>query len=249
MTTKKETNVAVKEEQTTDLAMPSGAWGNENARASDMIIPRISILQKTSKMLEKESLGAKIGEFRDSMTQKLLGSRSKPLKFIPIFMTNTWVKLEAKGNKFVGVTTRTAANEDTPFEETVEGKIYRNIKSLNVFCLLPDELEKKEAFPYVISFQATGFQTGRKLITMVKKLEMMGKPLAAKNFILTSETRTNDSGTWDVFLVEQGEDTKMEHLKTAFQWYKTVSQGNVKVDEGADESADGGTVPTDTGQF
>lgn len=249
MTAKKETKeVATKNESTDVATIPSGSWGSENAKATDMIVPRIQLLQKTSKMVEKEALNAKAGQFRDSLNERLLGDKTKPLKIIPIFMTNSWVVLDAKGNKFIKTMVRDATNEDMPFEATVDGKIVRNIKSLNVFCLLPEDIEKKEAFPFVLSFQATSFQAGRKLVTLVKKLEMMGKPLASKNFIVGCEEKENDKGKWHVMTIEQAEDTKPEHMPTAYQWYLTVSKGNVKVHEGAEDS--GQSAPTgDTGEY
>lgn len=235
MSTKKQaaaTELVVKE--TTALAgIPMGAWGAENTVASDLVIPRILLMQAMSKMCQNDKIAARAGEIRGSLDGKLLGGKDKPLRVIPFYFTSTWVKFEMKNGKFefIGVEDRDATNEDLPWEVEAGGKKFKNTKAINFFVLIPSEVETGEFLPYVMSFQNTSFAAGRKLVTLAEKLKQFKVPMASKVFEISVSTKQNDKGSWFIFdQVEQVGDSK-DFLPTAFEWYQKVSKGGVKVDE------------------
>lgn len=223
--------------ETTAVAVPQTNWGMEKISSSDMIIPRIQVLQLTSKMLQKDGLNAKPSELRGSLEGNLLGGKEKPVKVVPIYLFNSWIKLDTNGNKFLGTVPRDHTNEGLPQETVENGKKIKNMKAINMYCLLASDISAGTPFPYLVTFQGTGFTTGKKLVTLVTKLKMFGKPLASKFFSLGVEPRENEKGKWFIFSIDQNEDVALEHQKIAYDWYKLVTQTEVKVDDSEFEEA------------
>ena len=72
-------------------------------------------------------------------------------------------------------------------------------------------------------------------MTLVKMLEQAGLAPAHRIFELTSTKVENDKGTWYAPSVKKVDETSKSQLAAAYKWYKTVSAGNVRVDESSGE--------------
>jgi hypothetical protein len=216
---------------------PAGAWGSENISAKDFIIPKILLMQGQSSFVTEGS--AMVGQLVDSVSRELLGGKwgrdnDKPLNFIPFYTFRTWVENEKKGDKFeyVRQLPMDAANEDLPLEYKDGDKIMRRDRCINVYVLLPEQLEAKQGIlPYVISFRRTSYTAGKKLSTFLGKLADFNLPAAAKNFKLSVLQKENDLGKFCTFDVEMLKDSKPEHMSVAYEWYKRVKNSTVKVDD------------------
>lgn len=241
-------SIAVKEE--TILAeVPKGSWGAENTLKSDIIVPRILLMQAMSKLCQEDK--AKSGEIRASLDGKLLGTKDKPIQIIPFLITASWVHFKMVNGKyeFQNISERTPTNDSLPFEEEIKGEKLKHVRAINAYVLIPSEVEKEEIFPYLISFQNTSFPAGRKLVSAIEKLKIFNQPPASKVFSIGLNKRTNEKGSWWVFdTVESCGPSKREHLDLAYQWYLTVTKGGVKIDESAMDD-DTNTVDTTTTKF
>ena len=61
--------------------------GNEEADSSDIIVPRILLMQGTSKWVPETF---NMGEIIDSVEEKVLAKKGETLTILPFIMTKTW---------------------------------------------------------------------------------------------------------------------------------------------------------------
>jgi len=109
------------------------AWAAPELTAQDVVIPRILIMQPTSKIL-LEGQGLQLGDVVESLTKSKLSGKDEPLEFVPFFQTKVWVEYDVtegediKNKKFLRITPVTPANENLPYkdeEKTLEGKMIK----------------------------------------------------------------------------------------------------------------------------
>lgn len=217
--------------------VPEGAWGTENVSAKDIIIPKILLMQGQSSFVTEGI--AMVGQLIDSVSKEVLGGawgkdKNVPVEFIPFYTFRTWVESRKNGEKFdfVRQVPMTASNEDLPVEFTEGNDVMRRDRCINVYALLPRDLEAGAGYiPYVISFRRTSFTAGKKLSSFLSKLADFGKPAAAKIFRINVLDKENDKGKFKIFDIEQVSDTPKEYMAQAYKWYKKVQTSAVKVDD------------------
>lgn len=227
----KKNEVVVKEEESTELAMPAGSWGGEGVRADDILIPKILLMQPMSTLVIDEK--AVPGEMVDSVTKEKLGDQKKELEIIPINLFKTWVisKKDGQKFKFVRQEPRNDANDSLPLEYEEDGETFRRDRVLNFYCLKAAEAKNLDALPIVASFRRTSMQAGKSIATHFQRAVMAGKPPACKTLKLLSKKTTNDKGTFYVYEVTTGRDTAKEEERRAFAWYQQIKKSSLKVDE------------------
>ena len=255
--------VAIKEENKVVLSAQQLAdeWGVPTTPSTDMVIPKILPMQGLSKLVVDRK--AMIGEFRDSLSGKLIGSIDKPFAMIPFLCVKLWdVQHQQpdgtyKYNRSVPLIENPLDKEYNDNwtwegEETdLDGKLVKikRIRRLNFFVLLPDEVKDGSAMPYVLSFKSTGLKEGKKLWTsMYVRNAKASIPPAAFTFQVGGKMVTNDKGSFVVMGIDQGRRTTDAELKECLSWLKLVRQSNVKVDN-SDVEAVETEVGGDTGEF
>ncbi len=234
--------VMIKESMTP--AQLSTEWGVEFKPSSDMVIPKILPQQGLSKFVVERK--AMIGEFRDSISGKLMGSIDKPFEFIPFYVQKTWDVLEqqadgsykyAKSIPLIEDIMHKEYNDNLPWEGEgldKDGKKVKvkNIRRMNFFVLIPSEIEDGSAMPYVLSFKSTSLKEGKKLWTqMYVRQAKAGLPPAATAVSLGGTMVTNAKGSFVVPQVSFGRQTTQAELAESLNWLKMIrGNNNVKVD-------------------
>lgn len=208
--------VATKQEATTELVPFDVEW-NIEAGTDDMLIPKILLQQKTSDGVEAGI--AKPGDFMDSVEQVVLGGEKDAVEIIIFDSFKTLVTM--RGREFVSIEPYTAENAGLPWQD---GDLSRT-KTFNFYCLLAGD---EVGLPYVLSLSRTSTKAAKTIITAIKKLSFMKKPMAAKTFLLTSRKESNDKGSWFVVDVKMGRDTSPTELKGAYEWFQNIRKGAVK---------------------
>lgn len=217
------------------------AWGAPNMSAQDMIIPKILPLQFMSEKVKKEE--GKYGEFRDTLSNKKLGDLQTPVEFVPILLQKKWIEFDLIPSKsgppkreFKQVIniqdnpTKPGFNDNLPLKDE-ENKLERD-RVMDFFCLLPSEIEKGDALPYVLSFRRTSLRAGKKLATqMYVRNSASNKIPAAVVCTLSGATKENDMGEFVVMDVNPKRESTEKEMGEAFKWLKVINQGAVKVDE------------------
>ena len=184
----------------------------EEILGSDILIPRLYLMQGMSLMVMDGETGAKPGEFRRSTTKEVVGGLKQPIQFIPLTFRNRWMKHEVVGEQkeYRGTEARRAANEDLPWEYEEEGRQFFRTKVVEVFALLPadvaeeekalkalkdDELPdlSKSLMPIVISFRSTGFKAGQVVVSHFAQArqisERIGREIKPYDYMLELSCR------------------------------------------------------------
>lgn len=207
-----------------------GAWGGEDISNTDIIIPKILLMQPMSELVTDGI--AKIGEFRDSLnTARVLGDEKAPVEVVVFGTFRTWMTF--KDGEYLNTIARDASNEALPREEIEEGSgaAITRTQILNAYCLMPKDIASGEAFPFVLSFKSTSYTAGKALMTHIKKLQMFKKPSAAKVFLVSCHKETNDKGTFFVPDIAVLRDSTEAEMAQAYEWYKLIARSKVKVDD------------------
>ena len=252
------TALAPKEEETT--ALQTSEYGNlmdnDQVDTRDLLLPRVLLMQGLSKFVADDK--ARMGEFRDSLEAKKLGGKDEPMSFIPFHSFKTWVIFkDTKGKlEYAETVPFTPDNMNWLREEVQGGVTVKRFQAINYYVLLPSEIEAGEAFPYVLSFRSTSYKAGRKLETFKVKYKAIGKPLAWRNFLLSTTLQENEKGKFYVMDVATGDVTKKEHLEAVSKWKDIISNANVRIDEtdsegevGAATSEEDGGAYSDDAQY
>lgn len=235
------TEVAAATAAQVPAAMTAGdlkAWGVEGLTQRDIVIPKILAMQGLSKLVTSGQ--AKFGEFRDSLNGVVLGEIGKQaIEFVPFLLEKVWIVFEDKNPpgsqqtnyKFTKVEPLTAENENWPYEEVINGVKIRRDRTMNFYVLLPGEIEKGGAIPYILSFRRTSARAGQKLATtMFMKNLKAGKTPASMVLELHGEKQQNDKGTFVVLDVKEKRPSTTAEIAEAFSWVKTVKAGKTRAD-------------------
>jgi hypothetical protein len=225
-----------------------GSWGGEGVSASDILLPKILLMQGLSKAVADEK--AKAGDMLDSLSGSVIGSKSDSLEILAFNSFKTWIVYEqvpGKGAgegaklKFIKQEPMTPQNESWPLEEMMNGVQVRRDKALNFYCLLTSQVAKGEFMPYLLSCRRTSYPAGRKLVTHFARLKMFNKPPASRIFELTCKKQENDKGVFYVFDVAEKRPSTDAEMQAAYQWWKVIQSTQVRVDD-SDLAEDGAPV-------
>lgn len=204
-----------------------GHWGQSEVSSNDIVIPKIQLMQGMSQAV----VGGKnkLGDMIDSVTGDLLGTLDKPLEVIPFHMEKFYVIQKHNGKKWMydKIEKVTPVNENAPYEFEDGGQKKKRVYTRRFFVLVNGNV-----LPYTIDFASTSAKAGKELATeMFVKNAMMKLPPAASKIAIGSKTEKNDDGTYAVKTVKVIGKASNEEIKSAFEWYKTVSKKEVHVAE------------------
>lgn len=203
-------------------------WGTEGARDENILIPRLLLAQKTSKIVEKED--AKPGDILDNVTGEVLGScregAKKEIRIIPFMMQESWMvftKVEGGQDKFKEIVPYGPDNAHWDSDSGGE----RRDQTLDFFVLLEDQVKDDVPFPYIISFRRTSFQTGRKLSSHFTKCRERGEPAARYILSLNGDKEEKNGNTYYVWGFRVVEKTPKETEALAKKWWRTLKQARM----------------------
>ena len=198
-------DVIIKEQNEVDT---TDYYANVKIDLSDLIMPKITLMQKGSKKVEEEE--AKVGEFRENVSNKLLGDKKTNLVIAPIDMVRKIYLENVKDNKNNNISYREYLyDKDNPLPEKEnhpEGILTRNI-AFQLFCLPIDELEehiKANAMPipYVLTFKGTSSYAGKQILHAQWGYKNMRKPPFALCFEISSTYATSRAGNHTFYKME-----------------------------------------------
>lgn len=218
-------------EVSTDVAQD--AFG-QTGGIEDIIIPKIMVMQKMSKLLEDRD-ELKVGDFIESLGDEKVGSITEPLEFIPFSMEKLWFRSKQIGNKweFENVEAFNHSNSKRRYNETVDGETYKNELHMKFYCILPSD----PSIPYAITFKGMSQKVGKALYTqMYVKNKMAGLSAAGSVMSLAGSKQENDHGSFIVFTASVGRKAEAEEVQTALMWYKTIQAGEASTNSDAPES-------------
>ena len=251
------------------LAVPTelqGSWGSEGISNSDILIPRLLLMQGTSEAVADGA--AAQGDILRSTTKKVLAKKGESLQFIPLMSFKTWITSEKVGDKFEyrGEGPMDAKNEhwDLTFTApaTVGGKPveWRRDKSINIYTLLVDDIARMgkavqamakgempnpedALMPCLVSFRRSSFRVGRQMLTFFKSCEQFKAPPASGIYKLGAVLEKGEKGNYHVFTAEQVGRSTVEQLGVAKSWYDILHTAKVAIDNVTDEDGAAPAAP------
>lgn len=236
-------NTEIVKKETQEVGMPIGAWGGEAVSATDVLIPKVLLMQSLSEHVVEGDAGA--GDLVDSVSgEVLLSSKAakegKTFEVIPITMFKTVVIERFNGQKWEYVRTQpySIGDEKKLWEFEEDGQKFRGNVTLNFYILRADQVNDPSTLPYVVSFRRTSTKAGKFIATHFMKCNMAKIPPAAKTILIGSKSEKSDNGPYQVFTAADGNKTDPAAIKIAYGWFQQINQGLTKVDESEDKSSE-----------
>jgi hypothetical protein len=241
-------------------------WGYDNeVSASNVIIPKLLLMQKTSKLVDDDSIEVGVGDIVRSTSKEVLASKGDGVEIIPLHTYDTWVNYDVSDGspKFVGIEPCTLQNEGLEWDYEVDGKAFRRDKTINVYGLVKSDVvehvEAKEKggstllFPVLVCFSRTSHRAGKVIASHFFMCKNARQPAPATVFRLHSDRRSNDQNSWYAWEVARSGATEEILLGECRQWYNILKDSlhTQKVDHSdlEEESAPVEKVDTNTTQF
>jgi hypothetical protein len=212
---------AVKTVEEKSLAVNVDDFGTAPISSSDIIIPKIELMQKMSKKLDSNS-DLREGDLIDTLTNEAIGGMKQPIQFIPFYMEKVWFRSVKNGKDFelISIEDVTPENEALRYSDVVGGKEYKNEMHMRFYGLLPTDT----SLPYIITFKGMSLKKGKALATqMYIKNRAANLTPAAKVMDISVSKETNDKGSYCTMSASINRNTTAEELQTALLWYKTIS--------------------------
>ena len=241
---KKNEEKAVVETKGTEVStsVSSGSF-SAGIDASDIIIPKVLLMQSISQLVESEK--AKSGDFVHSLDEVVVGKKeSEPVEFIVLGMYKTLQTYE--DTKYIKTEPLTPENAGLPFREVVNGVEVNRNKTMNYYVIRPSDVENMSVFPMVITFKRTSLKGGKKLATKLMMLEEFGAETYMKTFKLVAKQEEGDKGRYYVMDILDGRKSTDVEMKHATKWVDRLKTTDVKVHE-ADEEGTTTEVPAANG--
>jgi hypothetical protein len=217
--------------------------------ARDLLISKLLVAQPTSKFVRDEK--AKLGEIRESLEAKLVAGKGQTGEIIVFnpFKTRVTFKIVKKNandpgkREYAGQVPWTPAFEvEKPkmgqWMEKLSGEDFVHYETINYYVLLPNEIADGESFPYLASFQSTGYQAGKVLESRRLRLQMSDTKIYSQVFHIASEQRENDKGTFYVPVITTGRKATDAEYADAKKWVDMIRGANVTIDHSDLESVD-----------
>lgn len=231
--------------------MPTGAWGTENVRSENILIPQVYLMQGQSKAVQQEK--AKVGEIIESVTGKVLGGPTKPFEFIPISTFDTFMvqREETPGDwKFLRTEKVTPANIKHKEQANWLSKCPDTGKQLKwtyeiKFLVLPYD-NYANTLPHVLGFRSTSLRAGKALTNHFSNCRIDNVPPASKVMRVSSNKVTKNGKTFSVYDVSEGTKTTSEQQLVAYKWFKEFQKGTAVVHE---TEEDANTESSDTTDY
>lgn len=250
--------VAVKE--STEISTPMAgmfdtglASAGDTMEAKDLRISKLTLIQQmTKKSYNTEK--AEQGNYIDSIEKTDMGSS---IELFIMSDTTLWeVKYLPKGSQqkeYLATFDYNTANQDLrqnprmlpEFADRAEklGVTLDMIKEGEInevkrfYVLLAEDVMNGVAFPYIVDFKRSSFQSGVYLKNMFYKMKKMQKlPSYAKVFTLSSDLETKDNNEFYVKKVSAGRMIKEDEIKAVENWVREMMNNRdaYQDDEGDD---------------
>lgn len=216
----------------TMLSTTGQAYGVEGISQSDIMLPKLLIMQKMSKLLDHPDIKAKEGDIVDSLTKQVVASGDY-VEIIPLFMKKFWRVIEGVGqNQVVRRYPVDADNFNWAYEDVnPETKIplKRHIE-VDWHVILPKDIDAG-ALPCVVTFKKTSMPASKKLAIFTVMAAQMKLPACSFVYKLKTVKQSNEHGSYCVFEIGDRRKSNEVELSTAMNWYKTLNSVGHTVDD------------------
>lgn len=240
---------------------------NQTVLNSDILIPRILLMQGLSPYVVERK--AQQGDIVRSVSAEILGGPNKPISFIPLKQTTSWVITEKVNDRyeFRGIEPRNSTNDTLEWTFVKNGTDWKRTKAIGIFALLVSDIEafhleqkrveetgeapdlEKTLMPVFISFQSTSFTAGKMVSTFFTKAQSMKAPPYKYFLSLSCELDKNDKGSFYVWKVGASKPLPGALVGQASQWYEVLNAARTLKVDSEDETSSSETIDVETSKF
>jgi hypothetical protein len=234
-----ETKELVKANEAGALATQvSAAMQEMGVSTSDLIIPRLLLMQNTS-----EAVGdgrAKLGDILNSQSNTVIGGCDKPVEIIPLKLFKTWrvMNVSKPQAEFLCEEPVTPENQNRDWEgEEVLGGVNTPVRydfSYNFFVLIKNEVAEGEGFPVLISMRRTCVRAGKALATHLFKRAALQKAPYSKSVRVVVTKQKHDTNTYAIYEIQDGVVCSEAELAEGAKWMPLLA--TMRVDEEKSEA-------------
>jgi len=220
-----------------------GGTGLEEMTTEDFAIPFIRVLQPLSPQVQKQDgkyvAGASAGDLYNTVTDEVYDGE-KGISIVPCAYTKKyleWIPREKGGglvnpNHDISILSKCVRDEVTNRFITPDGN---EIVETAQFFILVLEDEPQQA---VLAFTSTQLGVARKWSTMLRMARVqnnkgvsVGAPMFAYTYKLTTNTQSNEKGSWNGYSVNQEGITELSIAMMAKDFMAAARAGDVQVKE------------------
>lgn len=226
--------------------------GLENVKTSDVLIPRIAILQDMSPQIKEEKPeyidGAKRGMICDVGTGQLMGSE---FLFVPVHYQKVWLEWYPRksGKGLAHIHNDPAILDECVLNEKrqpfLENGNYIS-ETAQLFGLDVTEGGCRQVF---IPFSSTQLKKCKRLLTLATSERIhtsrgeITPPLFYRSYIMGTVGESNSEGDWFGWKIERGLPINMlENVRTimeaAVRMRQQIDEGSIRADMSAEEALD-----------
>ena len=228
---------------TFDDNLLAGGTGLEEMTTEDFAIPFIRVLQPLSPQVQKQDgkyvAGASAGDLYNTVTDEIYDGE-KGISIVPCAYTKKyleWIPREKGGglvnpNHDISILSKCVRDEVTNRFITPDGN---EIVETAQFFILVLEDEPQQA---VLAFTSTQLGVARKWSTMLRMARVqnnkgvsVGAPMFAYTYKLTTNTQSNEKGSWNGYSVNQEGITELSVARMAKDFMTAARAGDVQVKE------------------
>ena len=233
---KKGKEVTTKEAEVTTALNNASLAGSEEADAGDIIVPRILLMQGTSKLVPDTF---QQGDIIQSLDEERLGGRGEPVEIVPFALKKTWEEFE-KGDesKWIGSYAWNASNNDLEWQFVNENgaECFRQ-RQYTFYCFIASEMG---AFPIpcLIGFRSSsGFKEGKKIASHFSV--MKGQNLPGHNVAWSIDSATVKDGgkSFQKFAVKKVRETTAKEIEVCNKWLGIISNAGTNIKEHSENEA------------
>lgn len=227
-----------------DMASQHGT-GFENVTATDIIIPRVGILQGLSPAVTRGdplyNSEASVGDIYDLGMQVKL---EEPLKVIVAHYQKQYIEWAPRGSGkgLVAIHDNPSVMDDVERDERNRPMLPNGntiTETMQFFCILPD-YDYKRCF---IPMSSTQFKKGKLLLSMALEEKMTTSdgreivpPIFFREYVLSTVPESNNEGNWIGWKVERGEKVQDREDFTQLmglvgEFRSGVAAGTIKADD------------------
>ena len=228
---------------TFDDNLLAGGTGLEEMTTEDFAIPFIRVLQPLSPQVQKQDgkyvAGASAGDLYNTVTDEIYDGE-KGISIVPCAYTKKyleWIPREKGGglvnpNHDISILSKCVRDEVTNRFITPDGN---EIVETAQFFILVLEDEPQQA---VLAFTSTQLGVARKWSTMLRMARVQNNkgvsvraPMFAYTYKLTTNTQSNEKGSWNGYSVNQEGITELSIAMVAKDFMTAARAGDVQVKE------------------
>lgn len=216
--------------------------GRENVESSDLVVPRLEIVQAISPCRKKSDPayieGAEEGMMFNNVTRELYGHE---VTLIPVYFRKEWViwKDRKKGGGFRGAF-ETQMDAQSALNSLDDGQDCEVQDTAQQFCLLVHADGSMEEI--VVSMSKSKLKTSRKWNSLIRMQDLAS---FARSYKMTTVEETNKNNeAYHNFAVASGPYVTEKQYASAHQLYTVVVASGVRVDR-SDRDAEGSSNTRD----